>query len=83
MQNPSEARELSKLVELIANLGAASEVELQAKTLKSLDDLHRDIEHLEDRGLVKRREGFFRGGYGDALELTPKGYKSVRSSSQE
>lgn len=83
MREPHENRELSKLVELIANLGAASEVELQAKTLKPLDDLHRDIESLVDRGLVKRREGFFRGGYGDALELTSKGHKSVRSSSLE
>lgn len=83
MGHTVQDKDLSRLVELIANLGAASEVELQAKTLKPLDDLHRDIDQLVDQGLVKRREGFFRGGYGDALELTPKGYKTVRIASAE
>lgn len=75
----SASTEKDRIVELIAKLGSASEVEIQAKTLRPLQELHSDLADLEHEGLVKRREDFFEGGYGDALELTQKGYKSVRS----
>ena len=74
MRYPSQARKLSKLVELIAFLGVASEVELQARTLMSFDELHRYIDQLVDQGHVKRRSRFFASGFGDGLELTRSGY---------
>jgi hypothetical protein len=77
-RDPLGARELSKLVELIAYLGTTNEVELQAKTLKPLGALQAGIELLIHQGIVKRREGFFQAGYGDALELTRRGYKAIR-----
>lgn len=70
-------KEASELLRIIAHLGAASEVELQARTLKSLQDLKNQIKELERLGFVRRQENFFKGGYGDALELTPEGYKVV------
>ena len=69
--------EQTKIARLIRKLGAASEVELQAETLKSLEELRRDLATLEKSGVIRRRSGVFKGGYGDALELTPQGQKSV------
>lgn len=67
------------LIKYIAELGAASEVELQAKTLQPLRELREQLKHLEDQGVLRRKPGVFRQtGAGDALELTPEGYKSVR-----
>jgi hypothetical protein len=61
----------AELVRLIAEL--ASEVELQAKTLKSLKTLREELSDLEKYGIVRRRSGTFKGGFGDAVELTPDG----------
>ena len=66
-----------ELAKLIADLGAASEVELQAQTLKPLKELREELGRMEKNGIVRRRIGMFKSGYGDALELTPDGYKSV------
>lgn len=79
MSSTQEQDELA-IAKLIADLGAAGETELQARTLKPLTELREEIHHLEDRGLVRRHAGGFKGAYGDALELTPKGYKLVRAS---
>lgn len=65
-----------KIARIIADLGAAAETELVARTLKPLTDIRRELESLEDRGLVRRRSQRF-GSYGDSLELTPRGYKSL------
>ena len=67
-----------QIAQIIADLGTASEVEVQARTLKTLRTLRQELEQMEKRGLVQRRRGFFKHGYGDALELTPEGYKSVK-----
>ena len=67
----------AELVRLIAELGTASEVELQAKTLKSLKTLREELSGLEKHGIVRRRSGIFKSEFGDAVELTPDGYKSA------
>ena len=67
-----------ELARIIADLGTASEIELQARTLKSVKNLREELKRMEQHGLVKRRPGFFKGGYGVAVELTPEGYKSVK-----
>ena len=64
------------LVRIISDLGVASEVELQVKTMLPLDNLRQDLKKLEVEGLVRRKPQFFKNAYGDGLELTPKGLKS-------
>lgn len=66
------------IVRLIASLGSASEVELQARVLKPLRTLRVEIHKLEEEGMVRRRYNAFEGGYGDALELTELGYRVAR-----
>ncbi len=68
-----------EIAQMIADLGNASEVEIQARTLKGLRDLREEIGKLEQLGLIRRRRQAFRGGYGDALELTPAGYESIKA----
>lgn len=66
-----------EIARIIRKLGAASEVELQVETLKSLHELRKELRDLEKQGLVRRRAETFKGGYGDALELTPRALKSM------
>ena len=39
--------------------------------------LLRYVGDLEKHGIVRRRSGIFKGGFGDAVELTRDGYKSA------
>ena len=67
-----------EIAQMIANLGSASEIEIQARMLKPLKTLRIEIHKLEEEGLVRRRRDAFKGGYGDALELTELGYRTIR-----
>jgi len=67
------------LFRIISELGVASEVELQVKTMQPLIVLRGDLKKLEDDGLVRRKPMFFNRAYGDGLELTSKGFKSSRN----
>ncbi len=76
--HPQLNAEDRKIALLIADLGSASEVELQARTLSPLKTLRIEIHKLEEDGVVRRRHNAFKGGYGDALELTELGYRSLK-----
>jgi hypothetical protein len=67
-----------KIARVIADLGAASEVEVQSRTLETLQTLRTEIGKMESGGLIRRRRNAFASGYGDALELTELGYKSIK-----
>lgn len=77
MTRPQIVDDEQELLQIIAQLGTAAETEVQAKTLKPLNELRRQLNHLEQEGMVRRRAGYF-GPAGDALELTQEGYKGVR-----
>ena len=50
-----------------------------AELAREMSALAEQLKHLEDQGVLRRKPGVFRQtGAGDALELTPEGYKSVR-----
>lgn len=66
-----------KIASIIADLGAASEVDIQVRTLQPLKELRQEIGRMERQGLIRRRHNAFKGGYGDALLLTEQGYKSI------
>lgn len=76
MPSPDLSQDDLKIAKIIADLGAAAETELVARTLRPLSDIRREVKGMEDRGLVRRRSGRF-GSFGDSLELTPSGYKSL------
>lgn|GEM_PF-4187182 len=78
MSNERLTNEDRRIAQVIADLGGASEVEIQSRTLKPLKDLRDELEKLEIHGLVRRRTNAFKGGYGDALELTELGYKALK-----
>ena len=52
--------EQTKIARLIRKLGAASEVELQAETLKSLEELRRDLARPHSKSLSSGRFQVFR-----------------------
>lgn len=69
-----------QVLKLIEQIKVASEVDLLAHMFQQTDgdQLRRSIQHLEKSGLVRRVPGFFKGGFGDGLELTREGYKSLK-----
>ncbi len=69
-------KEIEKaILRQIEDMGMASEVELQAKSLLVLSELENSLKSLEMKGLVRRKPGVL-GKMGDGYELTPKGYKT-------
>jgi hypothetical protein len=67
-----------EIVGVIADLGAASEVEIQVRTLQGLTELRSEILKMEEGGYIRRIHETLQGGYGNALMLTEKGYRSIR-----
>jgi hypothetical protein len=70
--NDTLSQEDREIAKVIADLGAAAETELVARTLKPLSDIRQEVGRL-----VRRRSSRFGASYGDSLELTPEGYKSL------
>ena len=67
-----------KIARAIAELGAASETEIQSRTLTGLASLREEIGKMEKLGYIRRRRTAFTSGYEDALELTEQGYRKIR-----
>jgi hypothetical protein len=63
-----------KLIQAIADLGLASEVELRVETLQPRKELLEELQLLEKAALINRRREI-QTGYGNMYELTRKGYR--------